>query len=163
MPGIRLHPNYHGYKLDTPVFAQVLDLAAQRGLLVQIAVIMEEERTIHPLMNVPPTDTAPLPSLLKGFPKLRLQLLNAFRTLRGKPVLDLAANGSHFEFAMLEGVNGVGNLLAQIPLTRLCFGSHAPFFYFEAALLKLQESPLKQDQLKALCAENAKSLCPPIL
>lgn len=158
MPGIRLHPNYHGYKLDSPTFAQVLDSAARRGLLVQIAVIMEEERTIHPLVNVPPTDTAPLPSLLKKFPRLRLQLLNAFRTLRGKPVLDLAANGAHFEIAMLEGVNGVGNLLAQIPQTRLCFGSHAPFFYFESALLKLQESALKQDQVLALCTGNSKSL-----
>src|SRR5206468_66097 len=104
-------------------------LAGERSLLVQISISMEDERTIHPLVNVPPTDTGPLVPLLKKHPRLRVQLLNAFRSLRGKPVLDLAANGAHFEIATLEGVAGVGNLLKQLPPDRLCFGSHAPFYY----------------------------------
>ena len=82
MPGIRLHPNYHGYKLNDPVFERVLQLADERNLLVQIAVLMEDERTIHPLVNVPATETAPLPAVLKAFPKLRVQLLNALRNVR---------------------------------------------------------------------------------
>ena len=123
---------------------------------MQIAVIMEDERTLHPLVNVPATDTTPLAGLARKHPGVRLQLLNAFRTLRGKPVLDLAAAGVRFEIAMLEGVAGVGNLLAQIDADRLLFGSHAPFFYFESAQLKLRESPLTDVQLRAVSAENAR-------
>ena len=156
MPGIRLHPNYHGYKLSDPIFERVLELAGERGLLVQIAVTMEDERTLHPLVNVPATDTAPLTALARKFPRVRLQLLNAFRTLRGKPVLDLAAAGVRFEIATLEGVAGVGNLLAQLDADRLLFGSHAPFFYFESALLKLKESAFTEVQLRAVSEGNAR-------
>lgn len=155
MPGIRLHPNYHGYKLDGPVFERVLQLADERRLLVQISVIMEEERTIHPLVNVPATDTAPLSTVLAKFPNVRLQLLNAFRTLRGLSLISLAKHGVCFEIAMLEGVAGIESLLKQLSPDRLCFGSHAPFFYVESAKLKLQESALDEAQMKAICYGNA--------
>jgi hypothetical protein len=160
MPGVRLHPNYHGYKLDDPVFERVLHAADERGLLVQITVIMEDERTIHPLVNVPPTDATPLAALARKFPRARLQLLNSFRTLRGKPALDLAAAGVRFEIAMLEGVGGVGNLLAQMDPSRVLFGSYAPFFYFESAKLKLKESALTAAQLSAVSATSAREFLP---
>ncbi len=160
MPGIRLHPNYHGYALSDPPAGRLLALAAERGLVVQIAVIMEEERTIHPLVKVPPVDPASLPDALARLPSLRVQLLNAFRTLRGKPLAALAAAGVHFEIATLESVAGVGRVLGEIGGERLLFGSHAPFFYFESALLKLKESALSDPQLRAVSADNAAALLP---
>ncbi len=158
MRAIRLHPNYHGYTLTDPGVARLLEQVAQHGLLVQIALIMEDERTIHPLVNVPPVDPAPLPELMKPFPQLRVQLLNAFRTLRGLPVKALATRGSTFEIATLEGVEGLANLLTQIPAERVCFGSYAPFFYFESAKLKLRESVLSEAQSQAVRAGNARAL-----
>ncbi|NJN05905.1 MAG: amidohydrolase family protein [Rhodobacteraceae bacterium] len=158
MPGIRLLPNYHGYTLDAPVFERLLATATERGLLVQIALVLEDDRTQLALAKAAPTDAAPLPALLKKHPKARVQLLNAFRTLRGKPVLDLAAVGARFEIATLEGVAGIGRMLPQLPPDRLCFGSHAPFYYFESAKLKLQESVLTTTQLAALTHDNARKL-----
>lgn len=155
MPGLRLHPNYHGYKLDDPVFTRLLALAAEKKLIVQLAVLMEDERTLHPLVQVPPVDTAPLANLLKKIPGVRLQLLNAFRTLRGEPLLRLAAAGAHFEISMLEGAGGVANLVKQLPAERLLFGSHAPLFYFESAALKLKESVLTLEQDRAIRSGNA--------
>ena len=159
MPGIRLHPNYHGYKLSDPAFARLLALAAERGLIVQLAVTMEDERTQHPLVQIPPVDTAPLAALVKGLPKLHLVLLNAFRTVRGEPLLRLVASGDVYcDIAVLEGVGGVGTVAQMMPHKRILFGSHAPFFYLESSLLKMKESPLSEAQSKAIYEENARGL-----
>ncbi len=159
MPGIRLHPNYHGYRLEDPAFLRLIELATQRRLIVQLALIMEDERMMHPLFRVDPVDTAPLRDLVQRVPGLRLVLLNVHRTLRAKPLLELIAAGNvSVEIAMLEGVGGVGTLLAQMPGGRLLFGSHAPMFYFESALLKLKESALTPAQSQAVGHGNARHL-----
>jgi uncharacterized protein len=159
MPGIRLHPNYHGYKLDDPEFARLLRLAAGRRLIVQLALVMEDERMMHPLLRVEPVDTAPLVDLVKQTPGLRLVLLNALGKLRGKPLNDLIAAGEvYVEISMLEGVGSVANLLAQVPANRVLFGSHSPLFYFESALLKLKESALSEGQLRTIRRDDAQHL-----
>lgn len=133
MPGLRLHPNYHGYGLDSPDFLKLLRGAAERGLLVQVAVRMDDERTQHPLVRVPPLDPAPLAAL--SVPGLRLMLLNASAPPAGLP----------FEIATIEKAGG----LARLGIERACFGSFAPFFILESALLKLRESAVDVAALDA--------------
>jgi predicted TIM-barrel fold metal-dependent hydrolase len=159
MPGIRLHPNYHGYKLDHPNVAQLFEQASRAGLMIQIALVMEDERTMHPLSRVEPVDAAPLAGLVRQTPGLRLLLLNSLRTLRAKPLLDLIATGSvHVEISQLEGVGGISSLLAQASARRILFGSHAPLFYFDSAILKLKESLLTPEQREAITFANARRL-----
>jgi uncharacterized protein len=156
MPGIRLHPNYHRYPLDDPKFAKLLDLAGERKLIVQLVVTMEDERTQHPLMQVPHVDVKPLPALLKGRPNLRVVLLNWSRGVKSDQLPKLASAGQvFFDIATIEGVGGVANLLKQLSADRVVFGSYAPCFYFESALLKLKESPLTDAQLASIRANNA--------
>jgi hypothetical protein len=159
MRGIRLHPNYHGYRLDDPAVARLLHLAAEWRLIVQLALVMEDERMMHPLLRVEPVDTAPLAELARQTPGVRLVLVNALRTLRGEPLRKLVSAGDIcVEISMLEGVGGVGGLLEQVPAGRMLFGSHAPLFYFEAAELKLKESLLTPEQRRAIRQESAKRL-----
>ena len=159
MPGIRLHPNYHGYKLDDPAFARLLDLAGERGLIVQLVVTMEDERTQHRLMRVPHVDVAPLLALLASRPNLRIVLLNWSRGASSALSAKLSAAGKvYFDIATLEGVGGLANLFKQVLAERVVFGSYAPFFYFESALLKLKESALSEQQLSSVRAANARRL-----
>ena len=159
MPGIRLHPNYHGYKLDDPDFARLLRLAAERRLIVQLVLLMEDERMMHPLLRVKPVETTPLAGLVGQTPGLRLVLLNALGKLSGLPLRELLQAGEVFvETSMLEGVGGLENMLEKVPVNRVLFGSYAPLFYFESARLKLKESRLTGEQLRSICHDNARKL-----
>jgi predicted TIM-barrel fold metal-dependent hydrolase len=159
MPGVRLHPNYQDYKLDEPAFAKLLDVTRERGLIVQLVVTMEDERTQHPLMRAPHVDVTPLLALLASRSNLRMVLLNWSRGVSSALLAKLSAAGQvYFDIAMLEGVGGVANLLKQVPADRVVFGSHAPFFYLESAVLKLKESALSEPQATCIRAGNARRL-----
>lgn len=151
MPGLRLFPSYHGYRLDHPEFVRLLQRAAESQILVQIALVMEDERMMHPLLRVEPVDPTPLIGVVRQIPDVKIVLTNALRTLTGSALQALlAATSVRVEISMLEGVAGVERLLEKVPLDRVLFGSYAPQFYFEAALLKLQESRISLDQRKAI-------------
>lgn len=159
MPGIRLHPNYHGYQLDDPVFAELLGQAEKRNLIVQIVVKMEDERTQHPLVRVPAVATDPLGTLLPRFPRLRIVLLNSLRTLRSAGLKRLTAAGRvWFDIGMQEGVDGVRQLVKTVPIDSVLFGSYSPFFYFESARLKMTEAALTGKQTAAILHGNAGKL-----
>ena len=164
MPGIRLHPNYHDYALDAPPFVDLLAEAAGRGLIVQIALKMEDPRTLHPLLkHLPTTDPAPLLGLFGRVPRPRVVLLNALLDLHGDALKRmLATEGISADIAMVEGVAGLERLIAQVGHERLLFGSHAPLFYAHAAHLKLKESSLTPEQAEAIRQGNARRLVPSV-
>ncbi len=159
MLGIRLYPNYHGYKLDDPVFADLLKLAAERRLIVQLALSMEDPRTQSPLMRVPAVDLSPLANVVKRTAGLRLELLNCTSQIEREDYAAALASGDvAMDISMVEGVAGLARLVRQVPLSRVLFGSYYPFFYFESAILKMQESGLDDASQKAICVENARRL-----
>lgn len=160
MPGIRLHPNYHGYTLADPVFADLLRLATEQRLIVQLVVCMEDVRTQHPLMRVPPVDLSALAGVIKSEPAARLVLLNWPPGIDDeqqlKPLASIAS--VYFDISMVEGIEGIARLMEQLSVERVLFGSNFPLFYFESALLKMQESGLPDDQKQALFEGNARRL-----
>jgi predicted TIM-barrel fold metal-dependent hydrolase len=159
MPGVRLHPNYHGYSLDDPAFVRLLEMASERGMIVQLAAWMEDERHQHPLMPVPAVDLAPLTGLLNDLPDLRVVLLNAVHVPGDKRLRLLAEAGQvFFDLAKLELIEGLAELLGQVPVERILFGSFSPMFYFESTLLKLRESALSETETRRILEENARRL-----
>jgi predicted TIM-barrel fold metal-dependent hydrolase len=159
MPGIRLHPNYHGYRLDNPVFRELLSHAVRRKLLVQIALCMEDERTQHPLMRVAPVDLTPLAGIVQSQPELRLVILNVYPQLQLETLRPLSSAGQvYFDFSMVERVSAVSRLMQHVTAPRVLFGSNYPLFYLESSLLKVQEAGLGDEEKSAVCRENAARL-----
>lgn len=158
MPGIRLHPNYHGYTLDDPRFAQLLKLATKAGLFVQIAATLEDTRTQHPQLQVPDVDLAPLADVVRRVSGARVQVLN-FRP-RGEAFEQLVKTTDvMFDTARVDGTDGIPKLVEAIPRGRVLFGTHAPFLIPEAALIRVHESDRLDDSaLRAVYADNADTM-----
>jgi uncharacterized protein len=172
---IRLHPAYQGYGLENTEFSRLLEQATERKLLVQIALLMEDERVQHPLFPAPLVNPGPLVPLMMKLPAAKVQLLHGFagmRLPRSRPLFDLP--NLTVDISGIEGTGAVGALIAgnlpsdwfggvvrggpKLPVERLLFGSHAPFFPVENALLKCFESPLNLAQLRAIMAGNAQRM-----
>src|SRR5579864_62762 len=152
MRGIRLHPNYHGYSLADREFAEVLQRAAEAGMVVQLAVQMEDERTQHPLMRVAPVNLEPLAGIVRSMPSLRIVILNQGS---GQSRKQLAAAGQvFFDFAMVEHVGGVADLAAEVSPDRVVFGSHFPIYYVQSAILKVREAGFSEADAKVVCVDN---------
>ena len=161
MVGIRLHPDYHGYTLDEPFVSALFGLAASHKMVVQISYGSEDPRTQFPLMMVPPVNLTALPGLVRSNPGLRVQVLNLGHW--GGPGVThmnelLKLDNVYFDIAMTEHVGGVGELIASTSPSRVVFGTHYPFLYFESALLKVQEAGLTPDQAHAVLEDNARTL-----
>jgi predicted TIM-barrel fold metal-dependent hydrolase len=159
MPGIRLFPNYHGYGLDDSKFEKLLTMAGDRKLIVQIAVRMEDPRTQHRLLSVADVDLQKLQPVVGKHPEVRVVLLNAMMSSSAPQQSALAQAGRvYFDIATLEGIGGITRLLKSVPADRILFGSHAPFFVWESAEMKLKESVLPEPLIEQFRRTNAARL-----
>ncbi|MDO8540511.1 MAG: amidohydrolase family protein [Opitutaceae bacterium] len=168
MRGIRLHPSYQNFTLDDPQFAKLLEQATTRGLLVQIALELEDSRVHHPIIRAPSVSPIPLAAVLQKLPAARVQLLDGSfawqRTPQARLLLELP--NLVYDISNLEGVGAVGrliegkhwNLAGKVPIERLLFGSHAPYFPVEATLLRMFESPFTREQMQTIMAANARRI-----
>ncbi len=143
MHAVRINPNYHGYRLDDDACDALFQAVARRGMIVQLALKMEDVRTHHPLMPVPTVDPQPLEALVDKYPDVPLIVMNNYGTIRGEAAARLVRAGRvYFETSHAEQVGALEKLIQQIPHERLLFGSHAPLFNLEANLFKFRESRL---------------------
>lgn len=157
--GVRIWPGYHNVPLDDPRFDSLCRLCSERDLLLQIVLRLEDARTEHERFTSTAVDVTPLSTLVDRYPKLRVVLINPGRDLRPLDAGELAkSEGVFFDIGMVEGAEGLIRYLEHVPAEQMLFGSHLPFFYFEAASLRLYESNPGERILKMITYENADRL-----
>jgi len=169
MPGLRIYPGYQPFDLDHPETESLVKMASERGLILQVVFGMEDPRVHHPIINVGPVTFAPLLKAVKNTPNAKVQLLHFSGSLQGDGLAQFMAQANTvMDISRLEGNGAVGRMIgsvqglpsARVPVERIVFGSHAPYFPVETAILKLIESPLDAQQLRAIMQGNARRLLP---
>ncbi|MDB4676694.1 amidohydrolase family protein [bacterium] len=157
MPGIRLHPNYHGYDLDRDEVNELLEITSKHHSIVQIASAVEDTRTQNQQFSVPDTDLTPLIRKISDHPTAQVQILN-YRP-RGNIAQKLVSMRQlHFDTARLDGTDGIATWIKQTSPDRILYGSHAPFLIPEATLIRMRESQLAPETQQKLFYSNADNL-----
>lgn len=168
MPGIRIFPGYQYISLTSPEFPKLLAAAGERGMIVQIVGDMEDPRVHHPSFIAIDWDADALVAALKAAPRTKVQLVHATDQLKGKKRTKVVNETSAvFDISRFEGNGILARVLAvdeplgslsdgRVPLDRLLFGSHAPFFPVETSIIRLFESALSLPQMEAIMEGNAR-------
>jgi predicted TIM-barrel fold metal-dependent hydrolase len=151
---VKLLPNYHAYPLDAPFVDDLRQYARERGVRVAVQVRVEDERNQYPRMQIPNVDLASLIAFAQRLPEEPLLALGAYfheavELVRGTPnvLVDLAA---------IERLDTLRSFLREVPSDRVLFGSHTPFFYTRAAVMKLRDAELDGETEQAIAADNAR-------
>lgn len=165
MAGIRVHPDFQMIDLSSPEFHRLVALATDRKMFVQIAGDLEDPRHHHPLFHVRNTSFEPIVDVAKAVPQARIQLVHWNRKVRAGLLQKLVAQPNvFFDTSRVEGAGELGALIngdswygpqEKIASDRFLFGSHAPFFAVESALLKLFEHYMTVGQLENVMLKNA--------
>jgi predicted TIM-barrel fold metal-dependent hydrolase len=159
MPGIRLHPDYHGYTLDDPRFTRVLDLAAAGGLIVQLVACLENRQTY--LLSPPTTqvDLKPFVDTVTPNKKLRVLIANGYKT-PGNDALRSLGKAEHvcFDLGRTTDAADVLEILGAVSADRIVFGSGAPLRRIDNAWSKLRKLKLSAAENQAIARLNASKL-----
>jgi len=165
MAGIRLYPAYQTFDLNHKDFIPLICQATERGLIIQIAGDLEDSRVHHPIVLTREVSFEPLIDIMKKIPQAKIQLLSWNERVNSGLLKKLVSETSVvLDIPWLEGTGQLGRLIdgngwsgpeTPVPVERLLFGSHAPYFPIEAAIIKLFESPLTLEQMKAVMNGNA--------
>ncbi len=162
MPGVRVNPNYQSWTLEEPVFADLLAAARDLGLFVEIAVRMTDERHHHPLVMVPPVALSGLLANALEYSDVPIVVANAKNAEAGSVARDSGGDlpdNLFFELSHFESVGGVQSVAENIGVEHVLFGTHAPYFYPEAATLKVfDECDFSEADLEAITHANAERL-----
>ena len=170
MRGIRIYPIYQTFDLDHPDFMKLVQQVAQRGMILQIVGDIEDMRHIHPIVNVRGVNFAPLVDVMKKVPNAKVQLVYWNNRVGGNLAKLVAETNVMFDISRIEGNGEVGRMIDGItwtgttnppmPVERLTFGSHAPYFPVETNILKLFEAPLTVEQMTLIMNGNARRFLP---
>jgi len=159
--GLRTYPNYFQYALDAPCFGELLDCVRERGVPLQVAVRVADERMHHPLVKVPAVDITKLSMQLDRAGGAQIILINTRAGEHGIATkLAKERANVYIETSHAEGVGGVAVLMEKLSDDQVLFGTHAPLLYAASALLKLREADLSDEQLAKVSGRNAQGILP---
>ena len=154
--GVRICPSFHGYTLDNPGVGLLAEYLIEQDLVLFIQMRMEDERMQHPEAQVQGVSVDTVLQLHTQYPSLKLICLNAY--LPEVRLIARKTNRIGFDTAFCEWLFTMECLLEELPPEQLYLGTHSPFFYSQAGILKVTASRISDPMKKQVTTLNAAKL-----
>ncbi len=159
MAGVRLYPKWHNYSLSSPCCREMITAATERDMVISIPIRVEDNRQRSWLLNIPDVPLEEIVEMVKAHPKARFILLNGLgytNSPLGHKDNGLAANYA-IEISRLSAVlaNELGQLITNLGIERLMFGTGMPFNYPDPALVKLEVLDAAEADKEKIRSQNA--------
>jgi len=159
MTGLRLYPKWHNYALSASSCRELVTAATERGMVVSIPVRVEDNRERSWLLNIPDVPLDEIVELVKAHAKARFIVLNGIGltgSALGRKDNGLPANYA-IELSRLSAVlgNEIGQLIANLGVERIMFGTGMPFNYPDPALVKLEVLDATEPDKDKIRSQNA--------
>jgi len=150
---LRLLPNYHGYSLISKELEPVFQLCSERNFVIFIQMRIEDEREHHPMAKVPPVKVDEVIKISKRFPDISFVSLSSYFS-EAVNICSKTEN-VYVDISFVERMDTVKSLLEKVPASRVLFGSHTPFFYTKAALMRVEYAEIRQERKELILFKNA--------
>lgn len=156
-PTFKLLPSHHLYALNSGQADPFAERLLEWKLPLLLHLRLEDERGQYRGLNLTGVPTAEIVALHRRFPDLSIVCLNAYLP----EAIEIAGKTGEqvtFDIAFAEHGNTVDFLTALIAPERLLMGSHTPFLYTDAALLKVRHSTRDEAVKDKIAGANAQRI-----
>ena len=153
-PAAALYPSYHQYSLTSPECVAMVRALLAKNITPVIVVREEDERGQHPLCKVAPVSFDEINELAGMFPDKKFIVLNIYYYECGK----LSAENVYADIAFTESFPALALPVEKLGVSRLLFGSHAPFFCIGAAVSKVACGDLNEEEQESVAYKNAEKI-----
>ncbi|MFA6104605.1 MAG: amidohydrolase family protein [Victivallaceae bacterium] len=153
---VKIYPGYHNYSLlSNPVYS-LADKLIENGMSLMIQMRVEDERSHHPLCQIPAVPVADIVKLAGKYPSLPVVCLCPYFA----ELVPLTSNTEnvYVDISFVETMNTMTRVLRDVPAEKILFGSHTPFLYTRAATMKTEYAEIDKKTLTLITETNAKKV-----
>ena len=139
-PALKLYPGYHGYDPGCLDSGNLLGFCGKTGMAAMFQARVEDSRRQHRVFNVPMVETGAILDAIEKYPGTTV-IICGLTSIKGEErERILKRERTYIDTAFLEYMDTLNYPLCSLDgrYDRIMFGSHSPFFYMRANVLKLK-------------------------
>ena len=144
--GVKIYPAYHGYSLTSPVMDPLMAYVIQHDIQLLIQMRVEDERMQHHALQVAGVPVDEVIQLHRRYPEMAFICLNTYLPEAERLGRETTSVGVDTSFC--EWLFTMERLTVAMPAERIFFGSHTPFLYTKAGIMKVTHSRLSDTEKK---------------